>query len=101
MATRASAEQHEAGRSECWCCGNVDDSDRMIHLGNHPEVTLCVRCGYWASHQAREIEDRNRTGPVVATRNRLRGLRETVMQHGWHHHPVLGPPLRWLGKHLP
>lgn len=101
MSTQAAVDEQERGRIECWCCGAIDDSAQMIHLGNHPEVALCVRCGYWASHQAREIEDRSRTGPLAAVRSRLRSLRGTVIRHGWHRHPILGPPLRWLGKHMP
>ena len=101
MVAQTAVEDHELNRSECWCCGTVDDPSRMIQLGNHPEVTLCVRCGYWAAKQAGEIEDRARTGPLVRARNRFRALRRSVVDHGWQDNRVLGPPLRWIGKHLP
>jgi hypothetical protein len=100
MATQSTAEA-EPGTSECWCCGATDDSDRMIHLGHHPEVALCVRCGHWAAKQAWEIEDRGKTGPLAVARDRFRTLRRGVVARGWQHNRVFGRPLRRLGKHLP
>lgn len=100
MATRTAVEDHELGKSECWCCGVTDEPARMVHLGNHPEVALCVRCGRWAAQQAWEIEDRAKTGPLVTARDRLRTSRRAVIDHGWQH-GRLGRPLRWLGRHLP
>lgn len=73
----------------------------MVHLGNHPEVALCVRCAHWAAKQAWEIEDRGKGGPLAFARAQFRGLRRHVVEHGWQHHPVFGGPIRWLGKHLP
>jgi hypothetical protein len=73
----------------------------MIHLGNHPEVMLCVRCGHWAAKQAWEIEDRAKTGPLVRARDRFRSLRRSVIQRGWQHNRIVGGPLRWIGKRLP
>ena len=98
---RTAVEDFEPRRSECWCCGAIDDPARMIHLGNHPEVLLCVPCGHWAAKQAWEIEDRARTGPLVRGRDRLRALRRSVVEHGWQHKRILGGPLRWIGKRLP
>lgn len=73
----------------------------MVHLGNHPEVAICLRCAQWAAKRAGEIEDSDRTGVRVAARNRFRQLRRRVVQRGWHNNRLLGRPLRWLGKHLP
>jgi hypothetical protein len=101
MATPTAVDDHELPRSECWCCGTVDDPDRMIHLGNHPEVALCLACGRWAAKQAGEIEDRARTGPLVMARDRLRHARATVIGRGLHRNRILGRPLRWLGRRLP
>jgi len=101
MAMPTAVDDHELQRSECWCCGTVDDPARMVHLGNHPEVALCVACGRWAAKQAWEIEDRARTGPLVMARDRFRQLRRGVIQRGLHHNRILGRPLRWLGKRLP
>jgi hypothetical protein len=99
MTSRTALASDEAKRVECWCCGTV--GDRMVHLGNHPEVALCLRCAHWASKQAWELEDRERSGPLVAARDKLRSARRTVMQHGWQHNRIVGGPLRWLGKRLP
>jgi hypothetical protein len=73
----------------------------MIHLGNHPEVALCPRCGRWAAKQAGAIDDRGRTGPVVLARDRLRAMRRSVVHRGWQHNRILGGPLRWIGQRLP
>jgi hypothetical protein len=88
-------------RSECWCCGQAEQPERMVRLGNHPEVTLCVRCAHFVHKQAAEIEDLARTGWAVRGRDALRRARRNVVSHGWHHNPVVGPVLRRLGKHLP
>jgi hypothetical protein len=73
----------------------------MIHLDNHPEVEMCRLCARWAAKEAWEIEDRDKTGVLASMRDRFRHLRRRVIDRNWHRHPVLGPPLRWLGKHLP
>lgn len=73
----------------------------MVHLGNHPEVALCVRCGRWAAKQAWEIEDRDRRGPMAEARDRFRKLRRAVVQRGWQHSRLLGPVVRRLGRYLP
>jgi hypothetical protein len=101
MAMKTAVEDHEVERAECWCCGTTGESNRMVHLGNHPEVTLCVRCGYWAAKQAWHIEDRSASGPAVQVRNGLRQVRRSVIEHGWQHNRFVGGPLRWIGKRLP
>jgi hypothetical protein len=101
MASRTAVEDSDMKASECWCCSIVDDPDRMVHLGNHPEVALCLRCARWASKQAWEIEDRTKTGPLVIARDRFRALRRGVIDRGWQHSPLFGGPLRWIGKRLP
>lgn len=101
MASPTVVDDHEPQRSECWCCGTADDPNRMVHLGNHPEVALCVACGHWAAKQAWEIEDRTRTGPLVAGRNWLRSVRQRVIQRGLHRNRFYRRPLRWLGRRLP
>lgn len=100
-AMRTAVEDGAANRSECWCCGAIDDPTTMVHLGNHPEVALCQRCARWAAKQAWAIEDRAKTGALVIARDRLRALRRGVVERGWQHHRVFGLPIRWIGKHLP
>ncbi len=98
---RSAHEPADPPPGHCWCCGAIDVSDRMVHLGNHPEVVICRPCARWAAKQAWEIEDRDKTGLVVTVRNRFRHLRRGVIDRQWHRHAVLGRPLRWLGRHLP
>jgi hypothetical protein len=88
-------------RSKCWCCGVIEDPDRMVHLGNHPEVALCLPCAQWTAKQAKQIDDLTRTGLLVRVRDQLRLARQQVMQRGWHRNRWLGGPLRWLGRRLP
>jgi hypothetical protein len=72
-----------------------------VHLGNHPEVTVCIRCAHSISKWAWEIEDQSRTGIAVRARDGFRRLRRGVVQRGWHHHRLIGRPLRWIGRHTP
>ena len=89
------------GRLPCWCCGAVDVAERMVHLGNHPEVHLCPRCAHFLHQQAWQIEDLGKTGPAAFARDRFRDLRSEVVRRGWHRNRFIGGRLRWLGKHLP
>lgn len=88
-------------RSECWCCGTIADPAHLVCLGNHPEVTVCVRCAHAISRWAWEIEDEARTGLAVRIRDRLRRLRATLVGHGWHQSRFIGRALRWLGRYAP
>jgi hypothetical protein len=89
------------GSVPCWCCGSIDGPDRMVHLGRHPEVHLCVRCAHWLHQKAWEIEDDGKRGPAAFTRDRFRNLRAEVMRRGWHQNRFIGGKLRRLGKYLP
>lgn len=73
----------------------------MVHLGNHPEVAVCVRCAYSLKTWAWELEDRSRTGLAVHLRSGLRLARRSVMRNGVHRRKWVGRPLRWLGRKLP
>lgn len=101
MVNRAALDTAGEDFSQCWCCDASADPTRMVHLGNHPEVALCVRCAHWAAKQAWEIEDQGKAGPLVRVRSRLRAARRYVVRRGWQHHWLLRGPLRWLGKRLP
>ena len=89
------------GQVRCWCCGARRPPGEVVRLGNHPEVALCFRCAHWAHHQARSSEDATRPTPAARVRDVLRAGRREVMRRGWHHKPILGPVLRWLGPRLP
>jgi hypothetical protein len=101
MPTFAAVDDAELEPSACWCCGAIDAPERMVHLGNHPEVALCLGCARWAAKEAWAIADQGRTGPVVRARDRFRAIRRGVVDRGWHRNRVFGGPLRWIGKRLP
>jgi len=92
---------HDDGEVQCWCCDTTDTPDRMVHLGNHPEVNICLGCAHFVDQQATEIEDAEKRGAAVFVRDRLRSLRAAVIRRGWHQSRFIGGTLRWLGKHLP
>ena len=94
-------DEQQPGPAQCWCCGATDDPDRLVHLGNHPEVGVCTRCAHSLSKWAWEIEDRSRSGITVRARDAVRSLRKTVVRHGWHHNRFVGRGLRWLGRFTP
>lgn len=87
--------------SQCWCCGAVDDPARLIRLGAHPEVAVCIRCAHSLSKWAWELEDQSRAGLAVRARDRLRRMRKSVMRHGWQNKPIIGPLLRRVGRFTP
>jgi hypothetical protein len=101
MSAVTAIEDESLARSQCWCCGQVVPPERLVHLGNHPEVALCIRCAHWASRQAKEIEDRSGTGVGVRVRDGMRVARRKVIERGWHRLPVFGALLRRLGRHTP
>ncbi len=101
MEAKIAGQAEPPRRPECWCCGTIEDPTRLVHLGNHPEVTVCTRCAHSISKWAGEIEDQSRTGVAVGARDGFRRLRKTVVQRGWHHNRIIGPALRWLGRHTP
>jgi len=88
----------EAGRSGCWCCGRDSSEEALVHLGNHPEVGICINCVHFLRRRARDHQ-------ATVMRQRLRGAAESirgeVMVRGWHQRPVIGPALRWVNQHLP
>ena len=88
-------------RVQCWCCGSSSSPDRVVRLGDHPEVALCLRCAHWVHQQARSREDAARPTPATRVRDVLRAGRREVLRRGWHRAPVIGRLLRWLGPRLP
>ena len=96
-----SIDPHEGGSVHCWRCGTIDAPACMVHLGNHPEVRLCVGCAHFVHQEAWEIEDEGKRGTAAVVRHRIRNLRAEVIRRGWHHNRFIGGTLRWLGKHLP
>jgi hypothetical protein len=79
----------------------MSEPDRMVRLGNHPEVLLCIQCAHFVHQRAWEIEDDGKRGPGSFARDQLRNLRADVVRRGWHHNRLIGAQLRRLGKYLP
>ncbi len=94
-------DQQSPWEAQCWCCGVIDDPARVVHLGNHPEVVVCIRCSHSLSKWAGELEDRARTGFAVRARGSFRRLRKTVVRHGWQNNKIVGRGLRWIGRFTP
>jgi hypothetical protein len=97
----AAARSNAAEPPECWCCGKAYPESELVRLGNHPEVAVCIPCAHFLYQQARGREDALHPSPASWVRDQLRSARRVVMQQGWHQKPVIGEPLRWLGRHLP
>jgi hypothetical protein len=91
----------EPDLAQCWCCGQWQKAELSVRLGNHPEVWVCVRCAHFLHQQALAREDALRHSLGAHMRDGLRSARSAVMKRGWHQKPVIGRPLRWLGRHLP
>jgi hypothetical protein len=85
----------------CWCCGRQFPPDRLVRLGSHPEVAVCLGCAHFLHRQARRRADAQHASIAGRLRDVLRGGRRVVVERGWHQRPVLGRPLRWLGRYLP
>src|SRR4051794_8862213 len=94
-------DQHGDGDVQCWCCDVTDTASRMVQLGNHPEVHLCLGCAHYVHQQAWQIEDNGKRGAAAFVRDRLRNVRAGVLRRGWHHNGFIGGRLRWLDKYLP
>ena len=99
--TTAATESDAAEPLACWCCGSAYQEAELVRLGNHPEVGVCLRCAHFLHQQARGREDALHPSPATRVRDQLRAGRRIVMQRGWHQKPVIGRPLRWLGRRLP
>jgi hypothetical protein len=85
----------------CWCCGAVLHLGHVVSLGNHPEVELCLPCAHALHRQANAREDALHPSRATRIRDRMRAARNTVIHRQWHQKPIIGRPLRWLGRHTP
>jgi hypothetical protein len=97
----AAAADTSGGDTDCWCCGQRYPNEQPVRLGSHPEVAVCLRCAHFLHQQAMQREDALRPSTASRLRDGLRWGRRVVMDHHWHQRPVIGRPLRWLGRYLP
>lgn len=101
MAARSAAEQEQAQRPSCWCCGNTFDEADLSRLGSHPEVGVCVGCAQWLHRRARSRTETGRRTPGAVLRRAVAAVRGRVMRAGAQDWPVVGALLRRLDRHLP
>ena len=95
------AKQGDSGQLVCWCCGQHQSPEDVVHLGDHPEVAVCLGCAHFLHQRARAREDELRPSAAARARDGLRAVRNLVMAWRWHEKPLIGPVLRWLGTRLP
>jgi hypothetical protein len=102
MDAQVQMDQDDAGAQfACWCCGQNQPPESVVHLGNHPEVGVCLDCAHFLHQRARAREDELRPSPAARARDGLRALRSLVIARRWHEKPLIGPVLRRLGTRLP
>jgi len=97
----AASDARGGGAAECWCCGQRYPGERLLRLGSHPEVAVCLACAHFLHQQAQQREDALRPSVASRLRDAARLARRLVIDHGWHQRPLVGRPLRWLGQRLP
>jgi hypothetical protein len=97
----ATSDTTGGGDTDCWCCDQRYPNEQLVRLGSHPEVAVCLRCAHYLHQQATHREDALRPSIASRLRDGLRWARRVVMDHHWHQRPVIGRPLRWLGRYLP
>lgn len=98
---RTGSQAGGGGAAECWCCGQRLPGERLVRLGSHPEVAVCLACAHFLHQQAGRREDALRPSIAGRVRDGARWGRRLVIDRGWHQRPAIGRPLRWLGRRLP
>ncbi len=83
----------------CWCCGEVRHP--VVHLGEHPEVIVCLRCAHDLHHRAVVTEDERRPSVAAWARDVLRSGRRFVMDRDLQNKPGIGRVLQWMGRFMP
>lgn len=97
----AATEHETVSPSECWCCGSSYPEAELVHLGNHPEVGICVGCSRWVWRRAVRRHDGQRRSPAARARRVIDRARDAVIQRGWHERGLLGTVLRRIDRYLP
>jgi hypothetical protein len=101
MSAAAEPADRPEPTSRCWCCGTPNQETNLIRLNAHSEVAVCLPCADFLALRARERRDHRRPSLAGRGRDVLRAGRRTVVDHGWHRLPVVGPLLRRVGRYLP
>jgi hypothetical protein len=98
MSAQAERAAGETGESGCWCCGRAASEEQLVRLGRHPEVGVCLDCVGFLGRRAR---DREASLVHERLRSAADSVRGGVTARQWHRLPVIGPVLRWVGRHSP
>jgi len=56
MSAKTQTAAGGTGESGCWCCGRSTSYDALVHLGNHPEVGICINCVHFLGRRARDYQ---------------------------------------------
>lgn len=97
----AATEHETVSPTECWCCGSCYPETELVHLGNHPEVGICVSCSRWVRRRAVRRDDHRRRSPAAWARRGIDRARNAIIHRGWHDRGLLGKLLRRIDRHLP
>jgi hypothetical protein len=54
MSTETRTAVGQTAESTCWCCGQIRSDDALVHLGNHPEVGICINRVHFLRRRARD-----------------------------------------------
>jgi hypothetical protein len=92
-------EDVRRGQGRCWCCDRPYRPEEMVHLGAHPEVTVCRDCARYLNRRAAILP--GTTKPMRVVRSTTQAVRDRVMARNLHESRFLGRFLRWLDKYLP
>src|SRR2546430_13609473 len=77
MSAETQTAKGQTDESRCWCCGQPRPEDALVHLGNHPEVGICVSCVHFLRRRARDRQ-------ATVVRQTLRGAAESVRRSEEH-----------------
>src|SRR3981189_1801976 len=97
----ANPEHESRSVARCWCCGTPHSDEDLVHLGEHPEVGVCLGCARWLQRRAVERYDEQHPSMAARLRAGIRTARTAVIRKGWHQRGVLGAVLRRIDRHLP
>jgi hypothetical protein len=98
MSAQPETATGETGESGCWCCGRAASEESLVRLGRHPEVGVCLNC---VGYLRRRAKDREASLMRERLRSAADAIRGEVTARQWHRLPVIGPVLRWAGRHAP
>jgi hypothetical protein len=67
---------------QCWCCGSKYPEPDLVHLGQHPEVAICLRCAHWLRRRATARHDEQHHTLAGQLRGVLQAARDQIINRG-------------------